>query len=207
MFMATSQEDALRERKHERRKQQRDLARSQAALQEREAALDARVDALVRGGNRAKARQSAQELVGVRRDLTRIERYGRQMASMDSRVDRSRLSQQMGQMIENDMAFVEAGMGGADEMATRGAALERYSAISTRMDMLEQTCDDILEEADDDDEGDDADAILASVDDRVALEMQAGITFAPVGYAGASSHEDAMLADLEQRMQRLRQEP
>ena len=219
VFGTSSNEDALRERKHERRKQQRDLARSQAALQEREATLDARVENLVRNGNRAKASQSARELAGVRTDLTRIERYSRQMSSMDSRVERSRISRQMGRMIESDIAFVEAGIGGNEDAALRGAALERYNTISARMDLLEETCDDVLEDADADEEGTDADAILCAIDDRVALEMHAGVTFAPPHANGPSrvytndvaapkpySGDDAMLADLQERMQRLRYE-
>ena len=103
------------------------------------------------------------------------------------------------------------GIGGTDEVTARGAALERYNAISTRMDMLEETCDDILDDANDDDEGADAEAILAAIDDRVALEMHAGITLAPVDVATPEQMSfptgDTMLADLEARMQRLRQEP
>jgi len=171
-----SKEDLRRDRKRIRRGQERTMARSQSRLQERETALETRVGTLLESGRRAEARQLAGELAGVRADLVRIQRFGRQMAGMDSRAERAQLSAEMSSAIHRDTALAGALAANPGE---RAATLERYNAMCMRLDMMEETFDDIMEEADEIDESGGADAIIAEFDDRVAMGMRSHMTNVP----------------------------
>lgn len=199
-----SDADLRRDRKRIRREQERTMVRSQTRLQEREAALETRVGTLLQNGRRAEARQIAGELSGVRADLVRIQRFGRQMAGMDSRTERAQLSADMNGAIHRDIALAGTLVANPGE---RAATLERYNAICMRLDMIEEACDDIMEDADEADEGGGADAIIAEFDDRIAMGMRSDMTTAPGARVCAETGDeiDNEISTLQARFDRLKE--